>query len=299
MQNIDFTQWNKFGDGATADCYFKKDDSQIMLKVFTGPEGKILADAEYKAASALADRGIPTPKVIDYANCGDKIGLIYERINNKISFAKACAGNEAQIPHYAKLFAEQCKKLHSLECNTAAFAGQHDIAADRISRLSLSEENKSFLTKLLNETPQRATCLHGDLSLGNVVLGWCSGFEGRECTEDDELKPYFIDIGTFSYGNPIFDLGQMYFTCQFSKNDPENQRLYHMTPDQLDDFWKAFAAAYIGNNAPEAVAAFEKQVCPYAAFFALLIWDTAAFMPMEVKNKVCQDIINAIRKMSI
>lgn len=47
--------------------------------------------------------------------------------------------------------------------------------------------------------------------------------------------------------------------------------MLHFTSEQLEDFWKYYAMAYIGTDDPVALKKFEDYVAPYAMFFMVLI----------------------------
>jgi len=59
-------------------------------------------------------------------------------------------------------------------------------------------------------------------------------------------KCYWIDLGRFAYGDPLFDIGHLYLICNVYASLRQVQDLFHMTPDLFKRFWDAFAAEYTG-----------------------------------------------------
>ena len=108
--------------------------------------------------------------------------------------------------------------------------------------------------------PDTGTCIHGDLHGGNALI-------------TDDGKEYFIDLADFCYGNPLFDIGTLYYTSM-QIDEPMTQRLFHCGEAQMHRFWNAFAKAYFNVTTDEEVLAINETVAPFAAlkviFFAEL-----------------------------
>lgn len=58
---------------------------------------------------------------------------------------------------------------------------------------------KILLQAFLDSVPENTNCVHGDFQPGNVILA--GG------------KPYWIDLGRFAWGDPMFDIGHLYLSC--------------------------------------------------------------------------------------
>ncbi len=58
---------------------------------------------------------------------------------------------------------------------------------------------KILLQAFLDSVPENTNCVHGDFQPGNVILA--GG------------KPYWIDLGRFAWGDPMFDFGHLYLSC--------------------------------------------------------------------------------------
>ena len=117
--------------------------------------------------------------------------------------------------------------------------------------------------KFIRQAPDADTAIHGDLQFSNVI------FAGD--------KRYFIDLGDFCYGHPLFDLGMVYLCSKLSSEDFIRET-YHMDKSTAIAFWDAFVPAYFGPDAdPQAI---EREVRIYAGLKTLIIErDTRCPMP--------------------
>lgn len=271
MREISLENWIKEGSGFTADSYRNKEDESLLLKLFNGPEVEAFAAQEYRLAADVASLGIPTPKLYEMVSADGRTGILYERILHKKSFGVLCSENPGRIPEYARIFAEQSRMLHQTKCDTSRFPNEKNVMRELVNRSFVREEIKTFLNNLLDRTPDAETCLHGDLQTGNIVMGWCKGYEGREQKPGEADKPYFIDLGTFAYGCPLFDVASLYMSTQVYQHEEINAEILHMTTEQLEAFWHAYAPCYIGSAEAENLRQFEDSVAPYAMFIMILI----------------------------
>ncbi len=75
-------------------------------------------------------------------------------------------------------------------------------------------------------------------------------------------KYYWIDLGRFSWGNPMFDIGHLYLSCIVYASQKQTQDIFHLDEDQLNLFWDAFAKAYTGK---EDHAEFDREAARFGA----------------------------------
>jgi len=128
-------------------------------------------------------------------------------------------------------------------------------------------EQKVKIRAFIAAAPDADTAIHGDLQFGNAIF-----------TEKDGVRtPYFIDLGDFCYGYPMFDVGMVYLCCCLN-NEEWTMEVNHMTNATAARFWDGFAAEYFGDNADmEAVM---KEVKIYAGLKTLIVErDTHCPMP--------------------
>ena len=142
--------------------------------------------------------GVKTPQVYDFVTDGKRFGYTAQKIAGKKSFSRLVADNPGETDRYARLYAQEALAFHATPCDTSAFPSMHKEMADIIaeSRL-LSDDAKQEALAILADIPDPHTCLHGVFTTGNLIT--------------DGKDSYWIDMGWFSYGNPLFDLTQFYF----------------------------------------------------------------------------------------
>lgn len=252
------------GGGFNGESYDLKSDPSVMLKLYF--PGKIQQPLdEMKLARKVYDMGIPTPEPGEYVVTEDgRYGIRFRRILGKKSYSRATGDEPEKVAQFAGEFARMCKQLHATHVDTAQFEN----AKDRNYRLLaenpfFSTAEKDKLARFIADTPDADTALHGDLQYSNAI------FVGD--------KRYFIDLGDFCYGNPLFDLGQVYLCCYLSGEDFISET-FHMPKSLAMKFWDCFAPVYFGAGIP--LKEIEEQVRPYAGLKTLLIErDTRCPMP--------------------
>ncbi len=225
----------KSGDGYTADSYFTK-DGETMFKLyypFVDPK-EVEREKRYSKEAMLL--GIPTPLSGGMIKVGDKNGVLFERIHEKVSYARALSNNHEKNDELAKEFAELAKKLHTTKCNKDVFPDAKETYIEYIKAFKdISEEERNKLIKFVQNIEDRETCLHGDFHMGNAIF-------------TPQGQKLFIDMGDFSYGHPYFDLGTMYFLCH-SSNEDTTMRVFHCTSAQVKEFYNNFIKYYFGEGA--------------------------------------------------
>lgn len=243
------------GGGATGDSFYLKSDPSVLLKLFH--EGKTQQSLdELRLSHLVYDTGIPTPEPGDYVTTADgRRGIRYRRIIGKKSYARASSDHPEKIPFYAAEFAGMCRHLHSVHLDTTQF---ENVKA-RYNRLL--EENPFFtktekdkLARFIADAPDTDTAIHGDLQYGNAI------FVGD--------KRYFIDLGDFCYGYPLFDVAMVYLCCYLS-TEAFIQEVFHLPKTLSRQFWDCFAPVYFGADRP--LRSIEEEILPYAGLKTLII----------------------------
>lgn len=252
-REIDLSSYHVAGEGGMGDCYFDAEGDN-MVKLYQDPSLLMLARAEKRGAYAAFVSGVPTPLVGEEIKAGDKYGIVFERSKNKKSIARLVADNPEDIEKYATVFAEMFKKLHATPC-AKGLADPVDrkfrFMVDQAEFLSAEQHRRA--DSILDGIEPRDTCLHGDPHLGNAIIG--------------DNGPQFIDLGSFSYGNPIFDLSMTYIECSLlcdlgEVSDEMIMRNFHVTPATLKRFWKLYAKHYFDAQTPEQITEVENTLAP-------------------------------------
>lgn len=259
---INLNDYVRTGEGANGASYDHKTNPDIMLKMYF--RNFEAAAKELELAQKVYQAGIPTPEPGDLVSDGERLGIRFRKITGKKSFSRAVGDDPEHTEVYAQQFAQLCKKLHSIHLDTTKFTNVKD------HYIRLLEQNPFFTpeqkTKIRNfiiDAPDADTAIHGDLQFSNGI------FVGD--------KQYFIDLGDFCYGYPMFDLGMVYLTCKLN-NEEWTQYSYHMSNREAARFWDAFALEYFGKGAD--LKQVEQEVKIYAGLKTLIVErDTQRPMP--------------------
>jgi uncharacterized protein (TIGR02172 family) len=226
------------------------------------------AKLELELAQKVYRMGIPTPEPGDLVTDGNQMGIRFRRIDGKKSYSRACGDNPEKAPEYGKEFAQMCKKLHSIHVDTTQFESVKDRLYNMLANNpDFTPEQKQKLRDFIAAAPEADTAIHGDLQFGNAIF-----------TEKDGVRTsYFIDLGDFCYGYPMFDIGMVYLCCCLN-DESWTMEVNHMTNATAARFWGAFVLEYFGEDANmEEVM---KQVKIYAGLKTIMIErDTHCPMP--------------------
>lgn len=263
---IDLNDYVRTGEGANGASYNHKTDPNIMLKLYF--RNFEAAKLELEVAQKVYAMGIPTPEPGDLVTDGKQVGIRFRRIEGKKSYSRACGDHPERAEEYGKEFAQLCKKLHSVHVDTTQFEN----VKDRLYKMLadnpfFTDEQKQKIHDFIAAAPDADTAIHGDLQFGNGIF-----------TEKDGVRtPYFIDLGDFCYGYPMFDIGMVYLCC-FLNDESWTMEVNHMTNATAARFWDGFAQEYFGKDADmEKVM---KEVKIYAGLKTLIIErDTQCPMP--------------------
>jgi uncharacterized protein (TIGR02172 family) len=226
------------------------------------------AALELELARKVYNLGIPTPEPGDLVTDGKQMGIRFRRIEGKKSYSRACGDNPERAEEYGREFAQLSKKLHSVHVDTTQFESCKQRYYNMLdANPNFTPEQKQKLRDFIASVPDTDTALHGDLQFGNGIF-----------TEKDGVRtPYFIDLGDFCYGNPMFDVGMVYL-CSCLNDESWTMEVNHMSNATAARFWDGFAKEYFGPDAD--MDEVMKQVKIFAGLKTIMIErDTKCPMP--------------------
>ena len=265
---IDMNDYEESGDGYTAISYNHK-DGHTMVKLYNDFIPQQVPQRELASAFKLIRMGVQTPFPGRYVTDGKRFGAEFQRISPKRSYARAISQEPDKLEYYALRFAKQCRKLHETPCDTTMFPSMNDTFKRTVTHSQcFSQEEKDKMMAVVEKLPHATTCLHGDLHIGNIIT--------------NDMEDWWIDLGDFSYGYPLFDLGMVYFTAKCNDNDL-TIRLYHITNAQYSQFWDIFIRAYLGTTDEAVIAAREAEIRQYAALRMVIISGFDKLYPPMIK----------------
>ena len=266
--NIDMGDYEESGDGFTAISYNHK-NGKTMMKLYAPFVPISEPHRELEVAWNLADKGLNIPHAHRLVTDGTRIGVEFERISPKKSFARAIS----QEPE--TLLARECKKLHAIPCDTKLFSPTENRFRAAITKLKeYSDEEKAKISAFIDSVPKATTCIHGDMHIGNIIT--------------NGEKNFWIDLSAFSYGNPLYDVGMLYFVSH-TGDDELAQKLFHISAAQMLEVWTYFVPEYFGKEEP--LASIDEKVKPFAALLMLMYYTWTGNPPAGMFELVKHSIL--------
>lgn len=251
-EKIDLNDYVESGAGFTAKSYNHK-NGEKMMKLYEAYVSYPNIERELTTSWAIRNLGLKIPRAYRLITDGTRVGVEFERISPKRSFARAISEEPEKIKEYATLFAQQCKLLHATPCDTTKFESAAEFYRNVVKETKkYSDAEKQKMLAFIDSLPKETTCLHGDLHIGNII------------TNGTDI--YWIDLADFRYGNPLLDMGMVYLTCKCNSEEL-TQELYHISNAQMAEVWNAFVVEYFGKDAD--IEAVTKTCASVAALYKI------------------------------
>ena len=290
---IDLNDYIRTGEGANGASYNHRTDPSVMLKMYL--RNFDAAQHELEMAQKVYAAGIPSPEPGDLVTDGERLGIRFRRMEGKRSYSRASGDEPERAEEYAREFSQLCKRLHATHVDTAQFEN----VKERLYKMLADNPfftpgQKDKLHAFIAAAPDTDTAIHGDLQFSNGIF-----------VEHDGVRiPYFIDLGDFCYGYPMFDLGMVYLCCLLN-DEAWTLEQYHMSNATAARFWDAFAREYfltpdcplIAFNTPSLtfgpgadLPAIEREVRIYAGLKTLMI-ERDTHRPMPEFRAILEDTI--------
>lgn len=236
FREIDLSKWRQVGEGGNGKTYICPDDPDVLLKVNNSRLSTLEAvTKEYNVSRKVQETGLSVPQMKEIVRVSGVYGTITERIAGKKSLSKICHDSPEKTEEMAAFLCERAKELFSKECDTAFFPDRKKQLLSALEKATfLGKETLGIISDFARNIPDCTTCVHGDLQMGNLIVS--------------EGKYYWIDLDRFGYGDPMFDIGHLYLLCKVYSSMKRVQELFHISKEQFDRFWDAFARAYTGKD---------------------------------------------------
>lgn len=272
IEHIDIKDYIKSGEGSTGSSYFSATDSNVMLKLYNVGFPEELVEREVELAQKVFKLGVPSPEPGCLVTDGERLGIRFRRIVGKRSYSRIFADEPDRIEEFSREFARQCLKLHSIECPPDLFP---DVKEEYRRLLEfdkyLNESEKQVVLDFINSTKDDNKALHGDLQFGNCISTLPAG-----APISDPHDVYFIDLGNFSQGDPLFDLGMFVNICLYTTDEFLFQA-YHIHKPEALRVWEAFVDEYFGGKLTPSQA--EDLLRPYQALKMLFVEYSIGMLP--------------------
>ena len=251
---INLDDYEQSGDGYTAISYNNR-DGRSMMKLYSDYIDKDVPQTEYLTARKVAALGLRVPKALRLVTDGKRLGVEFERIHDKESFARAISNHPNWIEYISVRFAKLCRLLHSTPCDTSFFGDAKGFYTGQVDKATfLTPSQKENAMKIINGSSDATTCLHGDLHIGNIIT--------------NGIEDFWIDLADFRHGDPMFDIGMVYFVTQTCPEDL-TKKLYHIDNAQMDTVWHYFSRVYFDTEDEKVLEEKSALALRYAALIAI------------------------------
>jgi len=280
---IDLSDYRRSGEGANGASYDCISDPSYMVKLYNKDYPVHTIYSEQEVARKVYALGIPSPEPGEIVTDGECIGIRFRRVDGKRSFSRAFADEAERVEPYAREFARMCKNLHNTHCPDGLFPDAKQ------QFLDLLDADKTFgpaehevLAGFIKSAPDCKTALHGDMHFGNALTTLPKG-----APLDSVHETYFIDLGYFAQGCPLFDMGMLYNICLIADED-FRQHDFHEDGKLTEKVWKYFVDEYFfaedciadkmfgSGQTAETVSGI---IAKYSAVKLLLVEYNLGFMP--------------------
>lgn len=259
---INLDELEESGGGFFATSYNHK-DGHVMIKFYNAEMGKEVPLQELTLAHKVYNMGLPTPMPGRLVTDGKRFGAESQRITPKKSFARYICDNPDSYREVTTDFARLCKKLHATRCDITRFVSEKEHTKESVRRSThLTDEGKTKVLQFVDATPDSYTCLHGDMHIGNIIAHLPELPSGP--MKFTEASHYWIDMGDFRWGNPLFDLGMFYMAVHCNP-DELTQHLFHLSNEMMLKIWNIFIREYTGLTSDADIKEYEDSIKPYAA----------------------------------
>lgn len=283
MKRINIADYVKTGEGANGSSYDSILDPSEMVKLYNPDYPTETIFSEQEVAVKVYELGIPSPEPGELVTDGDRIGIKFRKVEGKRSYSRAFADEPARTEEFAREFARMCVGLHSTECPEGVFPEAKPqflslLEADKV----FNPDEKKVIADFIRNVPDSTTALHGDMHFGNALTTLPVG--SPISAPHDTC---FIDLGYFSRGCPLFDMGMLQNICLISEEEFRVHD-FHVTGDRTALIWKYFVDEYFFG--PEKLAekhfgpgqTFEsvsRAIEPFSAVKLFLVEFNLGFMP--------------------
>ena len=257
---VDMSDYEESGGGFFATSYNSLDG--ISMVKFYNPDVSIAVPRrELQMAHAVFGMGIPTPMPGRLVTDGIRFGAEFRRISPKESFARYVSNRPESYEDIGKRFAHLCLALHNTPCDSTLFESEKTNSIKVVSNCPhLSDGEKRRFIDMIDSLPDRHTCLHGDMHIGNVITTALDN-DVSACSSQQD---FWIDMGDFRWGNPEFDLGMFYLACCCNPEEL-TQHLYHLSNEMMRRIWDVFVDEYYGHPSSKEKQDIERLLRPFAA----------------------------------
>lgn len=185
-----------FAKGATGEC-FRVGEDQILKLYYDGfPKERALLEKRNARTAFVA--GIPTPISFDAVTVNGRYGIIYEMISAR-TLSEQLQESPERSEEIGQELAHLALSIHNATVKEKDFPRSSEKIAKSLPHATyLDEKTRENVENFMQKLDEAQTYTHGDFHTNNIMQ-----------TRDGIM---LIDMGSFSVGSPLFDLGVLHFS---------------------------------------------------------------------------------------
>lgn len=284
---IDISDYRQSGEGAIGVSYDCISDPDIMLKMYKESYPDDAVTGELEIARKVYSLGIPTPKPGDLVTDGSRLGIRFRRIRGKRSYSRMIQQEPERLDELTREFARECKMIHGISCPEGMFQDarvQFKYYLDCEKTLTPSQKDK--VRAFIDSVPECGNCLHGDMHIGNAIS---TLVKGAPLSSPHDI--YFIDLGNFGRGYPLFDVAMMMQSCVYA-DDYYVQEMLHLDRAAITKVWDSFMDEYFFGEEKiadrllgpgQTVESVQKAMKPFVGCIQLFISFAMGYLPENLR----------------
>lgn len=275
-QKISIDGLELMSSGVCGECY-RLDAERVVKLYYEGVDAKIAEQEKCLAREALI-MGIPTAISFEVVTCGSRTGVVYEMLNAEL-LSDAIRNDLGQLEHHAKTLVSIARRIHSAKPSSKDIPSIKPRLVASIEQLrgDLLNADVQMLHDKLASVPDAETCVHFDLHTSNIMI------------KDGESM--IIDLGDFSRGSWLFDLGVLYMIygvprlglCEratqipaakgvelwqrieqqyFADKSPEEWKYFHRNRNFLASLRLIYASTFLPRRRPAYLGMLQETLLP-------------------------------------
>lgn len=237
----------EIGSGAKGVVY--RYDADTIVKVYRNPESLPMIQRERELARKAFVLGIPTAISFDVVRVGETYGSVFELLDAS-NYSSRIMEDPDHMEEYVREFTNVLRQIHETVVKKEDFPNFKTGFYRRLkdTALWLRDETNWKLKKMIDEIPEKNILLHGDFHTNNLMY--------------QNGEPILIDMDTLSYGDPIFELANIYITyVGFGVIRPSMvERFIGMPYETACKVWKMFLPMYLQTDDAEKIRTTEEKI---------------------------------------
>jgi thiamine kinase-like enzyme len=171
------------GFGRTSDVYEYGTD--CVLKLFKEGIDIETVETEYNLSKYVYAKGVPTPKPKEILHYNNRIGITFQKISGK-TLLKVFLENVFKIYNNISKMAELQNKINQIIIENNGYTFKKYLKCTIINSKYLTEVQKKFMGKYINQLPDGINLCHGDFHPENIlvfngnfyIIDWMTGMQG-------------------------------------------------------------------------------------------------------------------------